>query len=84
MVDLMNIIDTSGINVDDPVIRACLVRDLREAFKDVDPKKAPEGCNACYIKLTPTKISRPGVSPFDISMQYGLAEGDKFYPLDNR
>ena len=77
MVKLLQILDTSGIDVDNPNIRNCLIRDLI-SLKDLKHDKAPEGANAYYVSFKPNGVSMSGVSPFDIDIMYGLVEDDKF------
>ena len=78
---LERILDTSGIDMDNPDIKLCLETDLRRMDK-MRHGEIPEGVDVYKVNVTPSiqTYSMPGMYRFQFEIQYGNKKEDEFEP----
>ena len=78
---LTRIIDTSNVDMKDPLIQRELETDLRRMDR-LRHDGAPENSNAYRVTVTPSvKTYYPGLHRFRFFIQYGELHGEQFKPI---
>lgn len=77
---LKRILDTSGIDMDNPGIKLCLRTDLKRMDK-LRHGEIPEGVDVYIVKVTPSEETyMPEMYRFHFEIQYGNMNDDEFEP----
>lgn len=77
---IKRILDTSGIDNDDPEIASELRTDLRR-MDHLEHADMPDGCDAYRVKVLPSaRTYQPGLHRFSFEIQYGNLIDEEFEP----
>jgi hypothetical protein len=77
---LTRMLDTSGIDMNDPLIKSELEIDLRRMDR-LKHEEMPDGVNAYNVIITPsTRTYSPLLHRFLFEIQYGCIIGNNFEP----
>lgn len=77
---LTRILNTSGIDVNDPEIQRELKTDLRR-MDSLRHEHMPKGVNAYKVTATPSTVTYMlGLHRFKFKIQYGCIDNNKFEP----
>ena len=78
---LTRILDTSQIDMTNPIIQSELEIDLRRMDR-LSHDGSPENANTHKVTVTPSiRTYSPGLHRFRFEIQYGKKEGDEFTPI---